>query len=255
MKKNGFEKYSEWIDIVKKKCNPENLVDTKRHMNHYILDNGLHVYTNEFRTIVTDMNVTDFFNSNYTSIGANNTPDGPNVFFRLPGHSYIEYRPEGTLHDYSGVFPSHHKVLPARDIMSLGKTKYERNLPEQGELSPDIRGLLEDASSVKHINSSGKAMYERALEFYDKFAEMIKDEIITEQDQNEQDLDVLSNEELEQLLNTTTAQNKEKEEEIYRLQRKSELIRLIKEAQKEGKQLDGRIKHLQELIAENDISK
>ena len=255
MKKNGFEKYSEWIDIVKKKCNPENLVDTKRHMNHYILDNGLHVYTNEFRTIVTDMNVTDFFNSNYTSIGANNTPDGPNVLFRLPGHSYIEYRPEGTLHDYSGVFPSHHKVLPARDIMSLGKTKYERNLPEQGELSPDIRGLLENASNVKYINSSGKAMYQRALEFYGKVEEMVRSEIVVEQDDTQQDLEELTNEELEQLLDTTTAKSKEKMEEIHRLQRKTELIRLIREAQEEGKNLDGRIKHLEELIAESEVSK
>ena len=97
-------------------------------------------------------------------------------------------------------------------------------------------------------------MYKKAIAFYDMVEEMVSPELTVKKDEDEE-LDNLSVEELEELLNKTKAENDAKREEAYRLQRKAELIRLIKEAQEEGRDLDGKIKHYQELIEESEISR
>lgn len=249
-RKNEYKKYSDWINMIKQQCNEKNYVRTEfleepdsdssvyDQYDHFILDNGLHIYINDTASYsggISDSEVwifegeslrkyeTDAKRSTQRSIHFGESLEDGFYNFQLdftvgnvkgndniPGYiSYVDDMEFGVafLPDKAG-----------RNAVSAPEIYLDENF----DLSKDIKEKLEDA--IKDTEDTElQSTYQRALEFYSKISELVKShkKNIGEHEQ-EDDVGILAKKEAE-------LSSLEAEEKII-----SETEKLIAQKENEG---------------------
>lgn len=189
---NQYEIYSEIIKKIQSKCNNSNFVEIREdgfdRKRHYILDGDIHVYIDKDGRCISVSNG-DIYHSLEIEDGIEISLSMDNELEECGFNMYGQMGEiiEGIGIRYYKNFGYNYEVEgDTRDMWFLPSNieAWDGNKPrkinfEHGELTSDIRELLEDAIK-RSENSKTKNAYMQALEIYDKIIRVAnRDEKIT----------------------------------------------------------------------------
>lgn len=249
---NGFEKYSELMEQIKRKCTYGNLLGHVRDSSaiirkHYVLENELHVYLEEDSIIVSaeelcskDENYTYEERQGKSEIYMEFNERLRDCQLRINGESSIrvKYGEEPKYSEILGKEGRDYYYLPT-DVAKTGMDKSQDEYEVFGEITDDMHEILE-AAVGRAENEETKKAYKKALELHDRAARMV-DKTNREIVEPPVNLEELSKDELVSYLESVKSKNQSKEADL----RKREIILQIKEEQQQEKEIDEEIEVLE----------
>lgn len=267
-----FSDYEKWFEIIKKKCNKENFIGNLKvkdrlekaeikNYDGYKMDNGYYVYITEDSIIIRDEPLSqDKFDDESRSFGDRemiieyNSRTGDKVIDFSAGYVYEDSKWKSEAYIvYSCKDNKGNSTL----LTDLDDEEFEeeKELTEEEISEKNIVKLLLDALEKCRNNPNADQymieQYSKAIEFYNQISSLVKQkDEQTVHLEGGVELEGLSEEELEKILQSASESNRAKEEQLKELRRR-ELIAQIKQEQQKGKELDAKIEEVKARTTEN----
>lgn len=273
-----FSDYQKWIEKIKQRCDKENFIskvirdyaDQKLEYSVYRLDNDIYAYISSSDIVVRDKefsqnelnylgsyceaNEFDFPMTNkkdlliFTVGNVIAEDDEPSIYCELQKNMIRSYLPIQLDEEMSSLALHEVEKDSEQDINKLLLEALERG-HNNPNADPDILEKYAEAIEFyNHVSSLVMQKDEQTVNLQDesKITEGIEtatEEVLYDDKNQEKKLEELSEEELENLLYSTSESNHAKEEQLKEL-RKKELIAQIKQEQQNGKELDTQLKEI-----------